>query len=62
MSVIQEIDAKIKQKRQERLYQEDYTRTMEKEYKRLEEERIAEEKEYEEYQLAYDRDSAKFGF
>lgn len=73
MSVIQEIEAKIKQKRQERLYQEDYTCTMEKEYQRLERERairvqadkaqaIIDTAEFEEFQQAYERDAVKFGF
>lgn len=63
----------LERMRMERLYQKDYTRAMEREYKRLEEERIAkeqaqkeqeerEQKEFEEYMLAYERDSAKFGF
>jgi hypothetical protein len=57
----------------ERLYQEDYTRTMEREYQRLERERaiqvqadkeraVSEMQEFNEYMLAYERDSAKFGF
>lgn len=73
MSVIQEIEAKIKQERQERMYQEDYTRTMEREYQRLERERairvqadkekaISEMTEFKEYMQAYERDSAKFNF
>ena len=73
MSVIQEIEAEIKQKRKERLYQEDYTRTMEKEYQRLERERairvqadkaqaIRDKAEFEEFMQAYKRDSAKFNF
>ena len=73
MSVIQEIEAKIKQERKERLYQEDYTCTMEKEYQRLERERairvqadkaqvIRDKAEFEEFMQAYKRDSAQFNF
>lgn len=63
----------LERMRMERLDQEDYTRTMEREYRRMEEERLAKERaemeqvqkeqqEYEEYLQAYERDSAKFGF
>lgn len=63
----------LERMRMERLYQEDYTRTMEKEHKRLEEERLAkeqaqkeqaerEQREFEEFMADYERDSAKFNF
>jgi hypothetical protein len=63
----------LERMRMERLYQEDYTRTMEREYQRLERERaiqvqadkeraVSEMQEFNEYMLAYERDSAKFGF
>ena len=73
MSIFKCIEMAVKQRREERLYQEDYTRTMKREYKRLEEERVAkeqaqkeqeemEQKIYEEYLLEYERDSIRLGF
>lgn len=73
MDIFKRIEMEVKHKRQEWLDQEDYERTMEREYQRLERERaikvqadkanaVREEQTYAEYMREYERDSAKFGF